>query len=101
MILDQNPTVKSWIFIPDYFTTLQLIMNLNFDHSAEELFEYYSEEDISFYLWEMYQCWLLELSQMGKTHLEVNNRQYFFQLLAAQVSKQLKQFQEKVPPSSE
>lgn len=74
-------------------------MNLNFDHSAEELFDSYLEEDISFYLWEMYQCWLLELSQKDKTHQEVENRQYFFQLLTAHVSKNLKQYQQKAPPN--
>ncbi|RAI91492.1 hypothetical protein [Algoriphagus yeomjeoni] len=76
-------------------------MNLNFDHTAEELFEYYSEEDISYYLWEMYQCWLLELSQLDKTHLEVSNRQYFFQLLATQVSKNLQQFKAKTVTTPE
>lgn len=76
-------------------------MNLNFDHSAEELFDSYLEEDISLFLWEMYQCWLLELSQMDKTHQEVENRQYFFQLLAAHVSKNLKQFQQKASAKEE
>jgi hypothetical protein len=67
-------------------------MNLQFDHSENTLFEYYSNQDISLFLWEMYQCWMLELSQMDETHLEVSNRQYFFELLTSQV------FQQAVPP---
>jgi hypothetical protein len=63
-------------------------MTLSFDHSENALFEYYSDQDISMYLWEMYQCWMLELSQLDKTHLDVSNRQYFFELLAAHISKQ-------------
>lgn len=60
-------------------------MNLTFDHSENALFEFYSEQDISLFLWEMYQCWMLELSQLDKTHQEVSNRQYFFELLAAHI----------------
>ncbi|SHO59424.1 hypothetical protein [Algoriphagus zhangzhouensis] len=70
-------------------------MNLFFDHSENAIFEFYHGHDINRYLWEIYQCWMLELSQRDNTYLDISNRQYFFELLANEIFKGLKNYQSK------
>ncbi|WP_373397484.1 hypothetical protein V8V91_23455 [Algoriphagus halophilus] len=60
-------------------------MHIPLDHPENALFDYYSDQDTHVYLWEMYQYWMLELSQRDQTHLDVSNRQYFFELMASHI----------------
>lgn len=70
-------------------------MDLFFEHSENAIFEYYDDHDINRYLWEIYQCWMLELSQRDNTYLDISNRQYFFELLANEIFKGLKNYKSK------